>query len=675
MSSTPMDKAVSAHAAPENTEPRPAVTHESVGLGAPIAEPLESAPATSGKEKSMAQLKGGKIVLNEKKLPLSRHQSVIAGLASFHTWMEDKSEVLAEFPEKYEGLLAMLVQDSDMTIDKLVVSVKDHLSPPDFGDSSDKESLITKEVVSQVICKIASRVNYGYPEPSAPQALQVWRWEVLNRNHFSNELRGIIEERTRARQKAQAEITAIIDALPSEDKGRLMAVKRRGRPSAAVDVAPAPVEVVSSDVVMVDATEDVPDDAPSTKSAAALPEASSNKGKAKVIVSEKHKPLERKPKKEDEKKRITPTQYTPISKFFHTIRPVEGDKTDEGTGQNVLKTEYNASFQPFTVRNNVTLAPTNRFIARSGAQNAPLLCESPIDGPKASSQDVQSQFLSWCKKPRQYIGKPLRKLGSDEVGYIYRRLKFLKFGENIRPAYFGTWSKRSRVISPRAPYTRDVTVLDYDVDSEEDWEEDEPGEALDSLSEDDEDMDEAEDIDEEEDGWLVPHGYLSEDEGEHDENLGEKAKTKDMFPKRRRLEPLVPVIVGPVWESTIGSLSSQALLADMAAHVFGDLHISLDPFEARVPIGTGDDKERLNANGGLQTVRSPSRRTKSTVFPSELLAELIKSVVGSDKSKIQLAEEFKEKLRVNKGLTVAKISEIAVRERRQTDKAPHNQDS
>ena len=58
------------------------------------------------------------------------------------------------------------------------------------------------------------------------------------------------------------------------------------------------------------------------------------------------------------------------------------------------------------------------------------------------------------------------------------RPKLLQFRENYRPAYWGTWRKRSRLVTGRRPLGKDPAYLDYDVDSDEDWEEEEPGESI-----------------------------------------------------------------------------------------------------------------------------------------------------------------------------------------------------
>lgn len=56
-------------------------------------------------------------------------------------------------------------------------------------------------------------------------------------------------------------------------------------------------------------------------------------------------------------------------------------------------------------------------------------------------------------------------------------VKLLQFAENHRPAFFGTFSRRSKLISGRHPFGKD-TELDYECDSADEWDEDEEGEDL-----------------------------------------------------------------------------------------------------------------------------------------------------------------------------------------------------
>lgn len=77
--------------------------------------------------------------------------------------------------------------------------------------------------------------------------------------------------------------------------------------------------------------------------------------------------------------------------------------------------------------------------------------------------------------------------------------------------------------------------MDYEYDSEAEWEEDEPGEELkseDDMDDDDELM-ECDDEDNDNDvsifginfkGWVVPHGYLSDDEGIDEDHANKPSK-------------------------------------------------------------------------------------------------------------------------------------------------------
>uniref|UniRef100_A0A5B6YTU5 Putative chromatin assembly factor 1 subunit FAS1 n=1 Tax=Davidia involucrata TaxID=16924 RepID=A0A5B6YTU5_DAVIN len=99
-----------------------------------------------------------------------------------------------------------------------------------------------------------------------------------------------------------------------------------------------------------------------------------------------------------------------------------------------------------------------------------------------------------------------------------RSKQLLQFDKSHRPAFYGIWPKTSQVVGPRHPSEKDPE-LDYDIDSDEEWEEEEPGESLSDCDKDDEEESleegytKADDEDESEDGFFVPDGYLSENEG------------------------------------------------------------------------------------------------------------------------------------------------------------------
>ncbi|CAO1942635.1 unnamed protein product [Urochloa humidicola] len=101
------------------------------------------------------------------------------------------------------------------------------------------------------------------------------------------------------------------------------------------------------------------------------------------------------------------------------------------------------------------------------------------------------------------------------------RRKLLQFDKSNRPAYYGTWRKKSSAVGPRCPLKMDPD-LDYEVDSDDEWEEEDPGESLSDCEKDsDEVMEEDSKItdEEDEDSFVVPDGYLSDNEGIQIESL------------------------------------------------------------------------------------------------------------------------------------------------------------
>lgn len=123
-------------------------------------------------------------------------------------------------------------------------------------------------------------------------------------------------------------------------------------------------------------------------------------------------------------------------------------------------------------------------------------------------------------------------------------MKLLRFHENVRPAYWGTFSKTSLTVRPRRPFATDGNLFDYDLDSDAEWEEEGEGEVLSDSEGEPEKEEEDYDEDEEEgevyilimfwddlvidenaqDKWVVPDGYLSADEGmDSDDEKSKKA--------------------------------------------------------------------------------------------------------------------------------------------------------
>jgi hypothetical protein len=88
----------------------------------------------------------------------------------------------------------------------------------------------------------------------------------------------------------------------------------------------------------------------------------------------------------------------------------------------------------------------------------------------------------------------------------------LQFHENVRPAYYGTFRQQSRAVRGRRPLGKALNLLDYDYESEEDWEpETVEGDECVSGDENEDKEDDENDKDDdgdEEDRWMVPHGFV-----------------------------------------------------------------------------------------------------------------------------------------------------------------------
>ena len=126
----------------------------------------------------------------------------------------------------------------------------------------------------------------------------------------------------------------------------------------------------------------------------------------------------------------------------------------------------------------------------------------------------------------------------ERILKVPNKYKFLAFHEDYRPPYYGTWSKpRSSIVTGRNPLGRDTDFLDYDVDSEAEWEEgdDEEGEDCEIDGPDDDD-DEEDKIDGEEGDtrmYNYDDGWLAQDD-EYDVEDNEEDNDEDTLAMRKR---------------------------------------------------------------------------------------------------------------------------------------------
>lgn len=136
--------------------------------------------------------------------------------------------------------------------------------------------------------------------------------------------------------------------------------------------------------------------------------------------------------------------------------------------------------------------------------------------------------------------------------------KFLKFAEDVRPPYIGTYTKalQGRTITKlsRNPFVRALPSTNYDYDSEAEWEEPEEGEDLDSEGEEEVEEDDGEDME----------GFLD------DRDADEVKKRRPIF------GDLEPTCTGLCWEDSQTNV-----------HRFGTTKRSLDLTPYRLDIILG----------------------------------------------------------------------------------------
>ncbi|XP_034387188.1 chromatin assembly factor 1 subunit A [Cyclopterus lumpus] len=290
------------------------------------------------------------------------------------------------------------------------------------------------------------------------------------------------------------------------------------------------------------------------------------KSKLEAKLEEKRKKEEEKQMKEEEKrlkeeKDRLKAEKAEITRFLQKSKIQQAPKTLAAAC---------GKFAPFEIKEHMALAPLCRVQCEDAVLEELDRCLlNPADNlnglrdwigpkPRRSGPTNPRQRDSLCECTTTEGPKPDGVPDRTQCG----PMKLLQFHANYRPAYWGTWSKKSSHISPRCPLKRDKDLFDYEVDSDEEWEEEEPGESLShSEGEDEEEAGEGDgEDDDDDDGFFVPHGYLSDDEGAPEEEVGgdlekqklrQKVKAKEwdeLMSTKKRMKVLDPVVRGCVWE-------------------------------------------------------------------------------------------------------------------------------
>ncbi len=354
------------------------------------------------------------------------------------------------------------------------------------------------------------------------------------------------------------------------------------------------------------------------------------------------------------------------------------------------QTDYERFFLPFSLPPKAVLAPHNAFmvdpeklaaarrhidklIARQYVDKEPVTLEC-IQSilPQRVQQGLQTATVAEivelvntsADRPIDLTSKGSNKPQQPLELLAQVPMKYLCFPEDVRPPYYGTYTKRHNPSDERKlarnPVWRGLSDLNYDYDSEAEWEEPEEGEDLDSDGDEELDEDGDEDLD----------GFLDDDD--------------DPQVKRRLLSgDQEPVSTGLCWEDSqgvsrlndgSGAISTEFRQFRMgfllepqpqSIHPFSTSYWKPDPVSApttilttkdsastglmnppRLPLSAHAINTLLNTLNTTQTASSgaAAKAVKpKRMIPADQLGAFKVEVEGQDLTKIALVEALKKK--------------------------------
>ncbi|EAT77173.1 hypothetical protein SNOG_15508 [Parastagonospora nodorum SN15] len=359
--------------------------------------------------------------------------------------------------------------------------------------------------------------------------------------------------------------------------------------------------------------------------------------------------------------------------------------TEEHLSMNA-QSDYDRYFLPFNLPAHTILAPKNSFMEDSDKmQAARARLDKLIAREDAAMEPITSQHL---KSALPSLGRRGMKTSSivEVVECVNRSsdqpidltddtiasrekpldmlmqipMKYIHFGEDVRPPYYGTYTRSYTEVQAarlaRKPVSRLRQDTNYDYDSEAEWEEPEEGEDLDSEGDDDLEEEAEDDMD----------GFLDDEE--------------DPQVKRRLISgDLQPVSTGLCWQDGHGvsrlNDGSDAICTDFrefsmgfllqpqphAIDPFSTSYWTPEPFASTLPANKDCAGGNMNPprvplaqrtmNGLLNTFNSPQQAPSGTaskpakakrMIPPEQLQAFKAEIDGKDLTKIGMVEALKK---------------------------------
>ncbi|XP_059487708.1 chromatin assembly factor 1 subunit A-B [Neocloeon triangulifer] len=388
------------------------------------------------------------------------------------------------------------------------------------------------------------------------------------------------------------------------------------------------------------------------------------------MMKKEKKEEERKKAEEEEKKKMEKSAAA-FANFFKKAANPDATKVQE-ENENLLN-----NFMPFTLKKGMRLAPilrssleeSNRveFETKVECQSAEKLYLQMLQNkeviPKKSaktfpaSENVPDDDIRIIEK--EEVEDEVEKFGEIvvtsnvlEKNLKPPRAKLLQFSENRRPAYWGTWSKKSTSITPKKPFGQDK-MFDYEVDSDEEWEEEEPGESLHGSDDDKESEDEEYEVDND---VFVPHGYLSDEEAGNSadeylpvEEQKERLKQLDLEFReemKKKVKQLLPRMVtcfhpdDPTKKDDPVHGQVMHLLKQFAAVVVID-KIPTSFNTEKVECDNLEEEPSDDTDGATKADGSAKKKKRNKLrVPDEAVSDFIRLLHGNTKNRHYLVKEF-----------------------------------
>ncbi|KAG5438760.1 hypothetical protein PCANB_002480 [Pneumocystis canis] len=367
---------------------------------------------------------------------------------------------------------------------------------------------------------------------------------------------------------------------------------------------------------------------------------------------------EAKKKKESEVEKKQNSQLK-LQSFFHTTLP----KEDFTEVKDCFVSDYEKCFIPFFIKQHTSFSNQHAFVQDLDKRitimkNMDIFLNSdfPIEFPIKhllsffkvpiirSSRSSQSHITikSIIQKYNQF----------DSTDDLLNELKIfpmklLQFREDVRPPYYGTFSKSSSILTPRNPFKLDENLFNYYYDSEAEWIEEEEGEDINSMDDNDEEDDTA---------------MLKEDEYDRDFLDDDDDESNNM--KGKVITNLVPSIKGIYWQDTNDiNIDDYKLFNKLKMDILIDIDLPINPYQ-----DYWSSKSCFGNN--INTQNSTEKTTSSTTippkaplnFPQDSLPSFLKIIQGSTQTKVLLVETLRQKFTdISKQAIQWKLSTVAKR--------------